>query len=135
MPDPTASKGRSRLSLVLRNAGDLISIDDVSSALAISRTEASKLLARWNAQDWVKRLRRGYYAPVPLGSVGQQQVLEDPWVMVPQLFGPACIGGWSAAEHWACAGRLYPQHLCAHRAQSAAKGANGPRPPVFVEAC
>jgi predicted transcriptional regulator of viral defense system len=107
MPDRTASKGRSRLSLVLRTAGDLISIDDVTSALAISRTEASKLLARWNAQDWVKRLRRGYYAPVPLASVGQQQVLEDPWVMVPQLFGPAYVGGWSAAEHWGLTEQLF----------------------------
>jgi predicted transcriptional regulator of viral defense system len=51
-------------------------------------------------QGWVKRLRRGYYALVPLAALGQEQVLEDPWVMVPELFGPACIGGWSAAEHW-----------------------------------
>lgn len=101
------SRGRNRLSLVLRKAGDLISIGDVSSALSMKRDEASKLLARWNAQGWIKRLRRGYYAPVPLASFGQQQVLEDPWVMVPQLFGPACIGGWSAAEHWGLTEQLF----------------------------
>jgi predicted transcriptional regulator of viral defense system len=106
-PTSSASKGRNRLSLVLRKAGDLISIDDVSSALSMKRNEASKLLARWNAQGWIKRLRRGYYAPVPLASFGQQQVLEDPWVMVPQLFGPACIGGWSAAEHWGLTEQLF----------------------------
>src|SRR5207244_12584494 len=99
-PASSTSKGRSRLSLVLRKAGELISIDDVSTALSMKRAEASKLLARWNKQGWIKRLRRGYYAPVPLASLGQQQALADPWVMVPQLFGPASIGGWSAAEHW-----------------------------------
>src|SRR5262245_15008501 len=93
-------RGRQRLSAVLRKAGNLISIDDVSTALSVTRPEASKLLARWNAQGWVKRLRRGYYAPVPLASLGQPQVLEDPWVIVPELFGPSCVGGWSAAEHW-----------------------------------
>jgi predicted transcriptional regulator of viral defense system len=109
MTDPASSdsKGRNRLSLVLRKAGDLISIGDVSAALSMSRVEASKLLARWNTQGWIKRLRRGYYAPVPLALLGQQQVLEDPWVMVPQLFGPACIGGWSAAEHWGLTEQLF----------------------------
>src|SRR5256885_13191190 len=56
------------LSLVLRNAGELISINDVTATLSISRDEASKLLARWNAQGWIRRLRRGYYAPVPLAD-------------------------------------------------------------------
>src|ERR1039458_5294952 len=94
----SSSKGRNRLSAVLRKAGDLITIEDVSTALSMQRADASKLLARWNAQGWIKRLRRGYYAPVPLASLGQQQVLEDPWVMVPQLFGPACIGGGGAGD-------------------------------------
>jgi predicted transcriptional regulator of viral defense system len=101
------SKARSRLSLVLRKSGDLISIGDVSTALSLERSEASKLLARWNKQGWVKRLRPGYYAPVPLAALGQDQVLEDPWVMVPELFSPACIGGWSAAEHWGLTEQLF----------------------------
>ena len=101
------SKGRERLSRVLKSSGELISIGDVSAALAIERTEAAKTLARWNMQGWVKRLRRGYYAPVPVASLGQEQVLEDPWVMVPELFGPACIGGWSAAEHWGLTEQLF----------------------------
>ena len=103
----STSKGRNRLSLVLRKAGELISIEDVSAALSMQRAEASKLLAWWNTQGWIKRLRRGYYVPVPLASFGQQQVLEDPWVMVPQLFGPACIAGWSAAEHWGLTEQLF----------------------------
>jgi predicted transcriptional regulator of viral defense system len=106
-PSASLSKGRNRLSLVLRKAGDLISIDDVTAALSVQRSEASKLLARWNTQGWVKRLRRGYYAPVPIASLGQPQVLEDPWVMVPELFGPACVGGWSAAEHWGLTEQLF----------------------------
>jgi len=93
-------KSRARLSQVLQNAGDLISIEDVSTALQIERREATKLLARWNTQGWIQRLRRGIYAPVPLASLGQDQVLEDPWLIVPTLFGPAYVGGWTAAEHW-----------------------------------
>lgn len=104
---PFVPKGRAQLSQVLRRAGEVVSVDDVSSILQVERQAATKLLARWSEQGWMRRLRRGFYAPVPLASLGQEQVLEDPWVIVPDLFGPACIGGWSAAEHWGLTEQLF----------------------------
>lgn len=100
-------KGRAQLSEVLRSAGEVVSVDDVSGILHIERQTAARLLSRWNGQGWVRRLRRGFYAPVPVAALGQEQVLEDPWVIVPELFGPACIGGWSAAEHWGLTEQLF----------------------------
>jgi len=73
----------------------------------MERPRAAKLLARWHLQGLLRRLRRGVYAPVPLTALGQEQVLEDPWVVVPELFGPAYIGGWSAAEHWGLTEQLF----------------------------
>jgi predicted transcriptional regulator of viral defense system len=93
-------KGRAQLSHVLQDGGELISVEDVTTALGIERRQATKLLARWNTQGLIRRLRRGVYVPVPLVSLGQNQVLDDPWLAVPVLFGPAYIGGWTAAEHW-----------------------------------
>lgn len=104
---PTIPKGRARLSQVLRGAGEVVSVDDVSGILRIEREAAAKLLARWNGQGWMRRLRRGFYAPVPIAALGHEQVLEDPWVIVPELFGPACIGGWSAAEHWGLTEQMF----------------------------
>lgn len=103
----TATKSRVRLSQVLQQAGDLVSVYDVSQTLQMERTSAAKLLARWHMQGLLRRLRRGVYAPVPLTALGQEQVLEDPWVVVPELFGPAYIGGWSAAEHWGLTEQLF----------------------------
>lgn len=100
-------KGRAQLSQVLQTVGDLISVDDVSAALEIERRRATKLLARWNTQGWIQRLRRGVYAPVPLASLGQSQVLDDPWLVVPALFGPAYVGGWTAAEHWGLTEQIF----------------------------
>jgi predicted transcriptional regulator of viral defense system len=65
-----SDKGRFRLSLVIREAGNLVSIDDVSATLGLNRIDAAKLLSRWQKQGWVKRLRRGIYAPVPLTAFG-----------------------------------------------------------------
>lgn len=103
----TIPKGRARLSQVLQNAGELVSVGDVSTTLQIDRREATKLLSRWHTQGWIKRLRRGVYAPVPMTLLGQDQVLEDPWIIVPALFGPAYIGGWSAAEHWGLTEQIF----------------------------
>lgn len=104
---PSLPKGRTQLGEVLRRAGEVVSVEDVSAILKVERQAATKLLARWSEQGWLKRLRRGFYAPVPLAALGQEQVLEDPWVIVPELFGPACIGGWSAAEHWGLTEQLF----------------------------
>ena len=103
--------GRVRLGMVLQRAGELISVGDVSAVLQMERPAAARLLARWNRQGWVRRVRRGTYAAVPLTALGQEQVLEDPWMLVPELFAPGYIGGWSAAEHWGLTEQIF-RDLC-----------------------
>ena len=94
------SKARQRLAFVLRNSGPTFAVADVANTLGLERPQASKILSRWTNQGWVVRLHRGLYAAVPLKSAGGEMVLENPWLIVPALFGNAYIGGWSAAEHW-----------------------------------
>lgn len=110
-------KGRGQLSRVLQSAGEIISIEDVTTTLQMDRRQATKLLARWNTQGWIKRLQRGLYAPVPIASLGQSQVLDDPWLIVPTLFGPAYIGGWTAAEHWGLTEQIF-RGVCVLTARS-----------------
>ena len=93
-------KGRRKLAAVVRAAGDIVHIADAERELDISRSDAAKLLSRWSGQGWLRRVGPGAYAPVGLTSLGSQQVLDDPWVLVPALYGPAYIGGRTAAEHW-----------------------------------
>lgn len=100
-------RARARLATVLQRAGDLVSIDDVVAALGIDRAAAAKALARWQSQGWLKRVGRGIYAPVPLDALSTQQVLTDPWVLVPALFAPGYVGGWSAAGHWGFTEQLF----------------------------
>ena len=100
-------RGRSRLSAVMRKAGHLISVDDVTAALAVDRGAAAKMLARWQRQGWLTRLRRGLYAPVPITAMPTDHVIEDPWTLVPTLFGSAYIGGATAAHHWDLTEQLF----------------------------
>src|SRR5260370_25653055 len=90
---------RARLASVLRAAKEVVSVDIATKVLGIQRREAAKLLSRWREQGWLRRIGHGLYVPVPLDLAGSEQVVADPWVLVPTLFGQCYIGGWTAAPH------------------------------------
>jgi predicted transcriptional regulator of viral defense system len=102
---PTGS--RKRFAAVLRQAQGLIDVEHVVSALAMDRKSAAKTLARWFAQGRLQRVGHGLYAPIPLDAPTSGQVLADPWILVPSLFGPAYVGGFTAAEHWDLTEQLF----------------------------
>jgi predicted transcriptional regulator of viral defense system len=93
-------QGRAQLASLIRAAGDVIIVDDAVRTLKLSRTDAAKRLARWTEQGWLRRVGQGAYVPVSLDLLASQQVLDDPWILVPALFAPAYVGGRTAAEHW-----------------------------------
>ncbi|TAL03780.1 MAG: hypothetical protein EPO08_03275 [Rhodospirillaceae bacterium] len=77
------------------------------ATLAMDRHNAAKTLARWYAQRWLQRVGPGLYTAIPLDARATGQVLEDPWILVPSLFGAAYVGGWTAAEHWDLTEQLF----------------------------
>jgi predicted transcriptional regulator of viral defense system len=93
-------RGRIQLQQVLAASGDVIHISDVTKALSVSRTEAAKRLARWREQGWLSRVGAGAYVPASVDTLGADRVLDDGWVLVPELFSPAYVAGRTAAEHW-----------------------------------
>lgn len=98
---------RERLSSVVKAGGSLISVDDATAALGVPRRAAARMLARWQRQGWITRIRRGLYAPVPLESTTGDTVVEDPWTLVPELFDAAYIGGATAVHHWDLTEQLF----------------------------
>ena len=106
MVDKISSRQK-RLAALLRATSGTIRIDDAMSALELDRPKAAKLLARWHGQGVIRRVARGLYVPVSPTSLGQTQVLDDPWILVPELYEPGYIGGWSALEHWELTEQLF----------------------------
>lgn len=108
---PPLPASRARLSAVLRAAKDVVSVDTVTHTLNLERPAAAKLLARWREQGWLRRIGHGLYVPVPLDLADSEQVVADPWVLVPSLFGECYIGGWTAAHHWDLTEQLFNETL------------------------
>jgi predicted transcriptional regulator of viral defense system len=100
-------RGRPRLAAVLQSSGTLIDATNVQTTLGVDQEQARKILARWAKQGWIKRVRAGLYASVPIEVKTTNQIFDDPWVLIPSLFGEAYIGGWSAAEHWSLTEQLF----------------------------
>jgi len=102
---------RARLAAVLRATNEVVSIETAAGALDLDRNAAAKLLSRWTSQGWLRRIRQGLYVPVPLDLAESDQVVGDPWVLVPALFGECYIGGWTAAHHWDLTEQLFNETL------------------------
>lgn len=77
-----------------------VTADDVVRLLGKKRSAANLLLSRLARKGWLRRLRRGVYAVVPLSSRSGEPVVEQPFAVAMELFAPCYISGWTAAEHW-----------------------------------
>jgi len=102
---------RARLASVLRAAKEVVSVSIASQTLGIERRAAAKLLSRWKQQGWLQRIGQGLYVFVPLDLAGSEQLIADPWVLVPTLFNQGYIGGWTAAHHWELTEQLFNETL------------------------
>jgi predicted transcriptional regulator of viral defense system len=98
---------RTQLGLLLRKAKGTVSLKLAAEVWAIPESKASKILARFAANGWLARVRRGLYVPVALDAVTSATVVEDPWLVAQELFSPCYIGGWSAAEYWELTEQLF----------------------------
>lgn len=109
MTRPTSAElgVRARLTAVLRATKHVVSIEAAAKTLALDRTATAKLLSRWTQQGWLRRIGPGAYVAVPLSLTGTQQIVDDPWVLVPALFGECYVGGWTAAHHWDLTEQLF----------------------------
>jgi predicted transcriptional regulator of viral defense system len=95
-----SARNRRRLERLHRASRGTVTVPEAAKILGIESTAAARLLARWRAQGWIRRARRGLYVLVPLGAEGRVGVVADPWILIARAFAPCYIGGWSACEHW-----------------------------------
>lgn len=84
-----------------------LSVDDVLDRFDLNRQAANLMMSRLARKGWLRRLRRGVYAIVPLSSSSSQPVVENPLTVAMRLFKPCYISGWTAAEYWDLTEQIY----------------------------
>lgn len=91
---------RQKLSKVINAAKGGITSDVVCKTLGVDRQEAGRLLSRWSRAGWLQRIKRGFYVSIPVESSPNALAIENPWVVVSNIYSPGYIGGFSAIKHW-----------------------------------
>lgn len=77
----------------------VIRADDLEAS-GYDKKRANLVLSRLCKKGWLQRLKSGFYRIIPLGSDNVDSIPEDAWAIAMELFPPAYISGWTAAEHW-----------------------------------
>lgn len=95
-----SQKERELISLFSANEKIVVSAEDVIEVRECSRESANKILNRLTEKGWLQRIKRGMYSLVPISSQSPTPMVEESWSLSTQIFAPAYISGWSAAEHW-----------------------------------
>jgi len=91
---------RAKLSRVLERHAGVITPKIVAEELGVTTQESGRLLARWNKNGWVHRIKRGVYLSASLSSTSTKPVIEEPFLIAESIYGPGYIAGFSAVKHW-----------------------------------
>lgn len=100
-------KGRADLARITGRGRRLVSVADATAALDVDTTTAAKRLARWAKEEWLRRVRRGLYIPVPIEADAPGSWSEDPFVLADAVWGPCYFTGWTAANHWGLTEQIF----------------------------
>jgi len=80
---------------------------DVVQALGVDHVTAAKKLARWAAEGWLRRARRGLYIPVPLDAAIPGTWSEDALIVATEVWAPCYFTGWTSASHWSLTDQVF----------------------------
>ncbi len=100
-----SKRSREQLARLTSRGRHLVTVDDATERLNLTRSDAAKLLARWSQQGWLRRVRRGLYIAVPVDVENPELWSEDPMVLATAVWSPCYFTGWTAGSCLAC-----PEH-------------------------
>jgi predicted transcriptional regulator of viral defense system len=95
------SLGKAETRFLAKIAGrPAFTIKDARGVLAHARADsAQKFLERLQQKGWIKRLKRGRFAVIPLSSGENRTPQLHEFVVAMELVSPAAIAYWSALNH------------------------------------
>jgi predicted transcriptional regulator of viral defense system len=95
-----STQERELISIFSANEKVTITSNDIREIRSCSKEMANQILSRLAKKGWLQRIKRGVYSIVPISALTINPMIEEIWPLVVDLFKPAYISGWTAAEHW-----------------------------------
>jgi predicted transcriptional regulator of viral defense system len=98
---------RELLALLLSKTNGIIKITDAQTTLSVSREKARLVLRALCKSGWLKRIKSGFYIPIPLEAKDASLAIEDPIITASTLYAPCYMGGWTAVSLWNLTDQLF----------------------------
>lgn len=98
--EPQAASRHERFKLFAQASGEVFNVHAGAKILGLNPIDASKILSRWQKQGFIFRVKQGLYTIMPIDTASEDFALDNRWAIIPKIFDPCYIGGFSAAEHW-----------------------------------
>jgi predicted transcriptional regulator of viral defense system len=102
-----SGKGREELARVFATGSRFVAPADVAAALNVDAETAAQKLARWAADGWLRRVRRGLYIGVPVDASDPSAWAEDALIVATAVWSPCYFTGWTAATHWSLTEQIF----------------------------
>lgn len=102
-----SSKRRQLLNKIFSLTGEIITIDNTSQVLGLSREETRQVLQKFEQTKWIKRIHPGIYVRTFVETLDPDLTQENPFIVASHVFSPCYVGGWSAASHWGLTDQLF----------------------------
>ena len=107
LEDEKQNSRHEQFKLFSQKAGEFFDVQGTAEILKIPASEATKVLSRWHEQGRILRISQGFYTVMPINISTQDFTLEDPWLIIPKLFDPCYVGGFSALENFDLTEQLF----------------------------
>lgn len=100
LPKEIVHSRHERFKIFAQASGDVFNVVAAAKTLNTDQLGAAKILARWQKQGFIFRVKKGLYAVIPIDTSSQDFTLENRWIIILKLFNPCYVSGFSAAEYW-----------------------------------
>ncbi len=117
---PTKQSRHERFKHFAEKSGEVFDVTKAANILNHPPAETARILARWQQQGLISRIKQGVYAIIPIDTSTENFTLEDYWVIIPRFFDPGYVGGFSALEHWDLTEQIF-NSICVFTTKSIAQ--------------
>ena len=88
-----------------------VTITTLKQYCHLSHGQAKLMLSRLCRKGWLQRVKTGVYLPIELSAPTINPMPADPQALAMELFAPAFLSGWTAAEYWGFTEQIFQKIL------------------------
>lgn len=102
-----SNQEREIISKLYAKEKDTVTVTDIMDIHPCKKSIANLIINKLVKKGWLQQLKHGIHTLIPVSSNTTSPIIENSWAIGMDLFKPAFISGWSAAEYWGLTEQIF----------------------------